>query len=114
MWVHFLLICGLTRPLRHVNFAPHGHFYTYSRFFISKSEQTMLKYQTGDPVILIVNYDDDFDHIHIPKGTKGVVTDMHLLLTSYDVEFTGFGTVFLPEEMLSVPVHVHNPDTKNN
>ena len=50
----------------------------------------MLKYQPGDAVVLIVNYDDDYDHIHIPKGTKGVVTNMHLLLTSYDVEFTGF------------------------
>ena len=70
----------------------------------------MLKYQPGDAVVLIVNYDDEFDHIHIPKGTKGVVTDMHLLLTSYDVEFTGFGTVFLPEEMLSVSIRVHGQD----
>jgi hypothetical protein len=54
----------------------------------------MLKYQKGDAVILIVNYDDDYDHLHIPKGTKGVVTSMHLVLTSYDVEFTGFGTCF--------------------
>ena len=68
----------------------------------------MLKYQPGDAVALVVNYDDDYDHIHIPKGTKGVITDMHLLLTSYDVEFTGFGTVFLPEEMLTDPVLVHN------
>jgi len=66
----------------------------------------MLKYQPGDSVVLIVNYDDDYDHIHIPKGTKGVVTNMHLLLTSYDVEFNGFGTVFLPEEMLSNPIHI--------
>ncbi len=74
----------------------------------------MLKYQTGDAVVLVVNYDDDYDHIHIPKGTKGTVTDMHLLLASYDVEFTGFGTVFLPEEMLSVTVRVHDQDNKNN
>lgn len=72
----------------------------------------MLKYQTGDEVVLIVNYDDEYDHIHIPKGTKGVVTDMHLLLTSYDVDFTGFGTVFLPEEMLSVSIHVHSQNKK--
>jgi hypothetical protein len=71
----------------------------------------MLKYQPGDAVVLIVNYDDDFDHVHIPKGTKGVVTNMHLLLSSYDVEFTGFGTVFLPEEMLSNPLRVS--DKKN-
>ena len=74
----------------------------------------MLKYQTGDEVFLVVNYDDDYDHIHIPKGTKGVVTDMHLLLTSYDVEFTGFGTVFLPEEMLAVHLKIHGHDTKDN
>ena len=67
----------------------------------------MLKYQPGDEVTLIVNYDDDFDHIYIPKGTKGVITDLHLLLTSYDVEFSGFGTVFLPEEMLSGSIQVH-------
>lgn len=70
----------------------------------------MLKYQKGDEVILTVNYDDDYDHIHIPKGTKGTITDQHLLLASYDVEFTGFGTVFLPEEMLSFPVHIHKQD----
>jgi hypothetical protein len=71
----------------------------------------MLKYQPGDAVVLVVNYDDDFDHVHIPKGTKGVVTNMHLLLTSYDVEFTGFGSVFLPEEMLSNPLRTSD---KNN
>jgi hypothetical protein len=74
----------------------------------------MLKYQTGDAVVLAVNYDDDYDHVHIPKGTKGVVTDMHLLLSSYDVEFTGFGTVFLPEEMLSVSARVHDAGTKKD
>ena len=73
----------------------------------------MLKYQPGDAVVLIVNYDDDFDHIHIPKGTKGVVTNMHLLLTSYDVEFTGFGTVFLPEEMLYIPLRVRDKNNGN-
>lgn len=67
----------------------------------------MMKYRTGEEVILVVNYDDEFDHIHIPKGTKGVVTDQHLLLSSYDVEFTGFGTVFLPEEMLSSSIRIH-------
>lgn len=73
----------------------------------------MLKYQPGDAVVLVVNYDDDFDHIHIPKGTKGVITNMHLLLTSYDVDFTGFGTVFLPEEMLSNPVRIHDQNNSN-
>jgi hypothetical protein len=73
----------------------------------------MLKYQPGDAVVLVINYDDDFDHIHIPKGTKGVITNMHLLLTSYDVEFTGFGTVFLPEEMLSNSMRVHDKNNSN-
>jgi hypothetical protein len=72
----------------------------------------MLKYQPGDAVALVINYDDNYDHVHIPKGTKGVITNMHLLLASYDVEFTGFGTVFLPEEMLTEGVQIHNQNNK--
>jgi len=74
----------------------------------------MLKYHKEEEVILAADYDDNYDHIHIPKGTKGTITDMNLLLASYDVEFTGFGTVFLPEEILASAANTHFSNTKNH
>jgi hypothetical protein len=65
-----------------------------------------MKYKESDTVILTRGFYDEHDRIYIPQNTEGQVVNVMPVLQSYQIDFTGYTIVLVPEEIISAKVAV--------
>jgi len=65
-----------------------------------------MKYKEGDTVALKLGYYDEHDRKYIPKNAEGHIVNVMPVLDSYQVDFTGYALVLVPEEILGAKEEV--------
>ena len=65
-----------------------------------------MKYKEGETVMLKLGYYDEHDRKYIPKNAEGFIVNVMYVLDSYQVDFSGYAMVMVPEEMIAVKAEV--------
>ena len=60
-----------------------------------------MKYKEGETVMLKLGYYDEHDRKYIPKNAEGHIVNVMPVLESYQVDFTGYALVVVPEEIIA-------------
>ncbi len=61
-----------------------------------------MKYKEGETVVLKLGFYDEHDQKYIPKEAEGHIVNIMPVLDSYQVDFSGFALVMVPEEMIEL------------
>jgi len=64
-----------------------------------------MKYKEGESVILKIGFYDEHDRKYIPKNAEGHIVNVMPVLDSYQVDFTGYALIMVPEEIISQHVY---------
>ena len=64
-----------------------------------------MKYKEGQTVVLKIGFYDEHDRKYIPKNAEGHIVNVLPVLGSYQIDFTGYALVMVPEEMIVTNSH---------
>ena len=59
-----------------------------------------MKFREGETVVLKIGFYDEHDRKYIPKAAEGHIVNVMPVLESYQIDFTGYALVMVPEEMI--------------
>ena len=60
-----------------------------------------MKFREGETVVLKIGFYDEHDRKYIPKLAEGYIVNVMPVLESYQIDFSGYSLVMVPEEMIA-------------